>query len=265
MDMLYAALVEVMPSADLARTGADGWRGYQIRRYRDLAGGHFFCQIYTSEPQILLLEEFYNYGGFFYPWRLDHDLLEGDFFLKDAIGQKAHLVRFIRSAVDQALEWQNSKKRKEIVPAKLLMGKTYGTETHLELPDTLRQISKTYIAALQLQSSMLGHLQEQVETLAHDVGLRKPYLKFNQSGWDYRGLWMKLRTTEPDEVTPEGSFPFKWKIEFSNPSKLLFEGLETTHLLDLEKHYFFTLDKKNQEKTLRNFIRPIMTEIKAST
>ena len=263
MDMLYTALVEVMPSADLARTGAHGWRGYQIRKYRDLAGGHFFCQIYLDEPNILLLEEFYNYGGFFYPWRIDNDLLQGDFFKVDAVRQKALLVRFIKEAVDQALQWQNSEKRSEIVPAKVLKGSDYDTETHLDLPETLRSVSCLYIEALHQQTNLLNLLWKQVSTLAPEVGLHKPYLKYNQSGWDYRGLWMKLRTTEPDDIIPEGSFPYKWKLEYSDPTKLLFDGTETTYTLDLDKHYFFTLDPKNQTKTMQEFIKPILKEIKA--
>jgi hypothetical protein len=63
MSMLHVALLEVMPSAELARTGAHGWRGYVIRSYKDLAYGHYYCQLYSRQPSVMLIEEYYNYSG----------------------------------------------------------------------------------------------------------------------------------------------------------------------------------------------------------
>ena len=76
---------------------------------------------------------------------------------------------------------------------------------------------------------------------------------------------MKLRTDEPEEVTPEGSFPYHFKIDlYDHPELLRYQGEGEEKVLDLAENYFFGLDEENQEATLTEFIKPIMGKIKNS-
>lgn len=262
MDMLLVALIEVMPGADLARAGAYGWRGYVIRSYKNLASGHYFCQMHPSHPTVFQMEEYYNYGGFYYPWRVDFDLLHTDFFFCDVNRQKAILVDFYQAAVKEALEWQESEKRHSIVPTKLWAGQDYTTTTRLDYPKRLYTVSRDVVTALALQDKLLAQLIETIRAQAKLLNIPAPYIQYNTKGWNYCGFWMKLRTNEPEDVIPEGSFPYHFKIDlYKSPTLLRYISDEQELLLDLEKNYFFSLDDTNREKTLVDFVQPILRRI----
>lgn len=263
MNLLQTALVEVMPSAVLARTGAHGWRGFVIRSYQDLACGHYFCQINRSKPAVMILEEFYNYGGFHYPWKASFDLTTNDFFGASLGQQRSLLIEFYRAAVAQALEWQNSAERHAKVPEKIWNGKVYINSPRLAYPKVVYGVTNEYISALDQQDMLLASLIKNIEKLALQAGLRKPYFKYNQSGWNYRGLWMKLRLNEPDEVIPEGSFPYKLIFDlYDQPAWVRFLGNGQEIFLDLEEQNYFLLDEESQQKTVTDFITNIMPYLK---
>lgn len=263
MDMLYVSLMEVMPSVKLARTGAYGWRGYNIRRYKNLACGHYFCQIYPSLPTVLLMEEFVNYDGMYYPWRVDFDLIHINFFGSDVNVQKALIVGFYQEAVREALEWQVSAKRQSIVPQKIWGGKKYTSTTQTIYPKKIYQVSREYITALELQDKLFALLAKVVAEQVVAIGMPKPYIKYNIIGWNYRGFWMKLRTNEPENVIPEGSFPYHFKIDlYDNPTLLRYIGNGEEKILDLAESYYFNLDDENQQKTLSEFLKPIIMQMK---
>jgi hypothetical protein len=190
-------------------------------------------------------------------------LLNTNFFEKDAIGQKSILVNFYLESIAQALKWQNSPKRHAVVPEKIWGGIEYQNSARLEHPKSLYQVSSEYILALGQQDKLLAQLVNVVGELAPRAGLSKPYLKYNHSGWKYRGLWMKLRMDEPEEEIPEGSFPYKFMIDlYNNPSLLRFIGAGKELILDLEEQYYFSLDEVNQKKSLELFIWTILKQIK---
>lgn len=266
MDMLHVTLVDVMPSVELARAGGYPWRGYVIRNYqKQLAYGHYFCQIYLSEPTVILMEEFYNYSGMYYPWRVNLDLLSTPFFASNKDGQKAILVDFYQEALREALEWQVSAKRRSILPEKMLMDQEYITNAHFELPTLTHRVSNEYVAATKQQESIISLLRKIIEKELINAGLKKPYFKTNINGWNYRGVWMKPRLSEPEDVIPEGSFPFKFKIDlYDHPEYLRFESGGLNQVLDLESCYYFTLDESNQNRTLKEFLNPIIRHMMES-
>lgn len=264
MDLLYVALLEVMPSAELARVGAYGWRGYVVRSYKNLAPGHFFCQMNNQSPTTLLMEEFCNFGGrMFYPWRVDIDLLQTNFFERDVDGQKAIIVDFYQEAVRNALEWQESAKRRTIVPEKIWNGKKYVTTPNIDYPKAVYRVSREYISAIVQQDNLLSLLREVIENRARALGMPKPFLKYNTVGWKYRGFWMKLRTSEPEDIEPEGSFPYHFKIDlYNHPEILRYQHDGEEKNFDLAENYFFNLDDENQKATVSDFIKPIMEKLK---
>lgn len=72
-----------------------------------------------------------------------------------------------------------------------------------------------------------------------------------------------MRTNEPENVKPEGSFPYMWKAKyFEDPTQLWFEGPEKDTFLDFDNHFYFTLEEENKQKTLLDFVLPIMSKIK---
>ncbi len=264
MDMLHVALVEVMPSVELARSAGFGWRGYVIRNYLDqLAYGHYVCQLRTDQPTILLMKEFFINGDYFYPWLKPIDLFAKSFFDVNLEGQKSILVNFYTEALREALEWQVSSKRKSTVPEKMLMGQNYLNTAHFDYPKSINRVSNEYVTALGQQSAILSHVKKLVGEEITKAGFSTPYIIYNASGWKYRGIWIKLRTTEEEKEVPQGSFPFKFKIDlFRHPEHLRFESDELNKVLDLEERNYFDLDESNQEGTLREFLIPIIQHMK---
>ena len=269
MDMLLAALHDAMPSAELAKVGAHNWRGYVIRKYENLACGQYFCQMYPGAPTILVMEEFCNYGGrMFYPWRVDFDLLTRDFFARNADGQKALLAGFYKEAVKEALDWQNSSKRKSIVPKKIWDGRKYWDSTQLDYPKEITRVTPEYISALEQQENLFSKLKEviiaQAKELGKELGMEEPYLVFSTKSWKYRGLWMKLREVGSCSAVPEGPFPYHFKIDlYERPEVLRFQDRKKwkEKSLDLEKEFFFGLDKENQLSVLKEFVGPILKNL----
>jgi hypothetical protein len=48
--MLYQAMKSAMPTAQVSKTGAYVWRGYQINAFEGLAPNLYFCEIYPGNP-----------------------------------------------------------------------------------------------------------------------------------------------------------------------------------------------------------------------
>lgn len=284
MDLLQVALREVMPSVELAKTGAYSWRGFNIRKFENLASGHFFCQIYLGNPSVILMEEFINLGGsrMIYPWRAGIDLDDTDFFDKDVAGQKSILVNFYKDAVRQALEWQVSDKRRSIVPEKILKGREFEKSAHLDFPDEIHRVTHEYITSLEVQDDLFfsltgikknkendeeNEINEKnkirgiINDLFKEAGLKKPYIQYNISGWNYRGCWIKLRTNESINEIPEGSFPYMFKIYYDHPELLRFQDDYQEKILDLAEIHFFNLNDKDKYSTLYDYIKPIVRHI----
>jgi len=73
---------------------------------------------------------------------------------------------------------------------------------------------------------------------------------------------MKLRADEPEDVEPEGSFPYHFKIDlYDHEEYLRYQSEDEEKILDLAGTYFFNLDNENQRATLSDFIKPIMEQL----
>ena len=262
-NLLHMVMLDVMPAAELARNGAHGWRGFEIRSYKNLACGHYYCQFNSRKPSVLMMEEFYSYGGFHYPWRVDIDLLKTDFFERPLSGQRELLVNFYQDALDQALEWQTSPERLAKVPEKLWAGRHFQNKAHLAYPITAERVSADYMTALALQDRLLELLKEVIAQQTIALAMSRPYLQYNSSGWKYRGLWMKLYKNEADAGIPEGPFPLHFKLDlFDHPAVLRCTGTKKELHLDLAKLNYFDLDKASQESLLAEFVQPALVYLK---
>ena len=59
-EMLGQVLKEALPGVQLKRVSAYDWRGFQIVKYPGLKERQFFCQIYLSNPQLLIFQEYFE-------------------------------------------------------------------------------------------------------------------------------------------------------------------------------------------------------------
>ncbi len=120
-EMLREALETAMPDVKgvkLRREAAFSWRGYQIEEFPGLKDSQYYCQIELGNPNVLGFFEYYEMSH--QPFRADFDLSANGFFVLTTYeAQKQMLVDFIKQALAEALTWNASKKRQEIVPERL--------------------------------------------------------------------------------------------------------------------------------------------------
>jgi hypothetical protein len=117
-EMLRQALNEAMPGVKLERESAYHWRGYQIIKYPGLTDSQYYCQVYMGTTNSLKFFEYYEMSH--KPFQAEIDLLAHGFFELETYAEQLQLlVRFIRQAVSEAVAWNESEKRKEIVPERL--------------------------------------------------------------------------------------------------------------------------------------------------
>ena len=117
-NMLEEALREAMPGMELERESAYAWRGYQIENYPGLKDSQYYCQIYLSSPNILAFFEYYEMSH--HPFQAEVDLAAlGFFILSTYEDQKKSLVEFIKQASTEAIAWNASQRRQQVVPERL--------------------------------------------------------------------------------------------------------------------------------------------------
>jgi hypothetical protein len=115
--MLDESLKEVLPGVKLRCESAFAWRGYQILKYPGLKDSQYYCQIYFNTPNVLTFFEYYEMSH--KPFRVDFDLITHGFFSLSYEAQKEMLIDFIRDASNEAMKWNESRKRQNIVPDRL--------------------------------------------------------------------------------------------------------------------------------------------------
>jgi hypothetical protein len=111
--ILEESLKEALPGVKLSKESAFAWRGYQIEKYPGLKDSQYYCQIYLGTPEILAFFEYYDMSH--YPFQVEFNLLTNGFFNISDTSQKELLVGFIKMATNEAINWNQSQKRQEIV------------------------------------------------------------------------------------------------------------------------------------------------------
>lgn len=117
-EMLREALIQAMPGVELRKESAHAWRGYQIEKYPGLKKSQYYCQIYLDKPNIVAFHEYYEMQP--HPLQMDFDLLSHGFFAMEYEEQKQMLLEFIRTAHQEAIAWNGSEKRRQIVPERFI-------------------------------------------------------------------------------------------------------------------------------------------------
>lgn len=115
--ILEESLRLVLPGVKLRCESAFSWRGYQIQKYPGLKDSQYYCQIYFNTPHILTFFEYFEMSH--KPFRVDFDLVAHGFFTLQYEAQKEMLIDFIRESSNEAIRWNESQKRQEIVPDRL--------------------------------------------------------------------------------------------------------------------------------------------------
>lgn len=115
--MLEESLMDVLPGVELRCESAFSWRGYQIQKYPGLKDSQYYCQIDLGIPHVLTFFEYYEMSH--QPFRVELDLITNGFFTLPYEKQKEMLVDFIKKTSSEAMKWNESQKRQEIVPDRL--------------------------------------------------------------------------------------------------------------------------------------------------
>jgi hypothetical protein len=115
--MLEESLKEVLPDVELRCESAFSWRGYQIQKYSRLKDSQYYCQIDFGMPNVLTFFEYYEMSH--QPFRVELDLIKTGYFTLPYEAQKEMLIDFIRKSSNEAIKWNESRKRQEIVPERL--------------------------------------------------------------------------------------------------------------------------------------------------
>jgi hypothetical protein len=255
-EMLYDTTLMACRGIVLSNSASYGWRSFRIDHYKGLALCQFFLYVHTHNPHSLLLLEEYNDGHYHYPWQAHpiFDLKLNGFYQMTKIQQKNVLVDFISQAMTQALEWQSSDQRREILPARFL----HGHETSSNIlpmraiydkipPET----SLSTILQDQLFEALSQIIRSEVQArLGRQLALEPNANWFN---WDFRGLRMKI--LEEDGSKPDGPFPFAWRIYYRQPAVIRFESERGECIMEMDNGGFYTLNAEHQSEWLLYFVR----------
>jgi hypothetical protein len=268
--MVHHALIECMPGVELSGSGAWVWRGYRIDSYKNLAKGLFYCQIYTSDPNTLMLKESYyqpDYkpldqldetykikdGRYYHPFWSTLNLYRSRFFLLRTSEQYEIIRNFVGYAANQALTWQNSeaRSRPEITSQDYLEGNNKIQLNTLHAPSSFDHVTRDYLNFLPLQKKIFSQL---VEKLNIYIDNDEKWLKPNGAwrNWDFRSYRMK--------IVPGDHANFLWEIYYHQPEKLVansYDGSDRTEIgyFDIADTKYFDKDPEEQSQMLDNFLQ----------
>ena len=116
MQRLSDALKEALnlKDADLREVTSFSWQGYQIKKYPGLKDRQYYCELYQESPNILTFYEYYEMSP--HPFQVEIDLMAQGFYYLPHEQQQQMLVDFIKEACEEAVKWNSSSKRREILP-----------------------------------------------------------------------------------------------------------------------------------------------------
>lgn len=272
--MLYQAMKVAMPKAVLCTNGAYVWRGFQIKKFEDLAENQYYCQIYPSEnnlTSVLIFKESYidpsikSIDGYeeklglyphpyCYPFRVSLDLYRTRFFLMDVDDQYLMLENFVRYAVQQALIWQRSDIRTKITSEEFLNGAPRRSFGKYKPAGEMKHVGIEFMEAWRIQHKMFESLQQALTIfMAKKPEEEKDWIRKNASPYhfNFRGCFMKSEKLLPDE------FDIRWIVNFIEPEflKCITSKKEFIDQYNLVKHNYFDLPEDQQRKELTGFIK----------
>jgi hypothetical protein len=225
--MLYDAMRNAIPKAQLSKSGAYVWRAYRIDSYRFLAKNQYYCEIYHHNPQVLKFQESFQYKGTYrYFIMKQSNLKEEGFFHLSRDEQLEFLEKFVVDGEDKAIRWQISTKRKEEVPKEFQNG-TDSLRNEFKESYSISRIPEEFLEFLPLQDKFFSFLVKAITkaskvVLAKEVSLLPNASWFN---WDFRGYRMKFITSSGD--VPEGPSDYTWRIYYKEPNRLQCEYNKT--------------------------------------
>ncbi len=255
--MLYAAMRESMPEAQISQTGAYVWQGYQIDQYKELAYGQYYCQIYPGDAKTLVFKEGYQdashkasdfekqhrimQGRYYYPFYEGLNLIRTRFFDYNTTEQFFVLRSFVSGAAERALIWQNSEAREKVTGSKFLKGKLH-REKFVHVPSVYEQVGREFLQAWEFQKSLISKL-ENVLKLFPDIEDLEP----NSSVYHFgvRGLRLKFNSAKLSS---------RWSIYFNDFERLKYEIPKVRkNSYNLIENGFFDLSSDEQTRHLTDF------------
>jgi len=274
-NMVHHALLECLPEVKLSGSGAWVWRGYRIDSYKNLANGLFYCQIYTGDPNTLMLKESYyqpDYkpldqldetykikdGRYYHPFWSTLNLYRSRFFLLTTSEQYGIIRNFVEYASKQALVWQNSqaRNRPEITSGDYLSGNNKIQSNILSAPTDYDHVYQEYLKFLPMQKGLFSKL---VEKLNIYVDNEEKWIKPNGAwrNWNFRSYRLK--------IFPGDNANFLWEIHYHQPEKLRaysYDGSDRTEIgyFDISDTKYFDKSSEEQSQMLDNFINYTIEE-----
>lgn len=283
--MLYKAMREALPEAQLSKSGAYVWRGYQVNQYKELAPNQYYCEVYPGDPlqfevdngciaafncrELVFQESYQEYahrpidefehklgiktGNYHYPFRISLDLYRSRFFLFDLAEQYEILINFIAYAANQALVWQRSDLRTRLTNEKFLHGQA--TEVSMAPTSEFDRVPIDFLSVWQQQNTLFdlveSLLQENVPSI---LGKNVEWIRRNRnrSNFDFRGLRLKLKDDGND-----GASDYLWAIYYEQPEVLgcyTMEDKKVINTYNLISNTFFDLNEEQQKQSLVDFI-----------
>jgi hypothetical protein len=255
--MLYLAMSESMPGAQISQSGGFVWRGYQIDYYKELAYGQYGCEIYPDNQRYLLFQEGYlddkrkstefeeRYeimkGRYYYPFRDELDLVRIRFFDLDKNEQLEIIKSFVAGAVEKALIWQNSKARKKVTQEKFQQGKK-PRKIPVRVSSNYEWVGVEFLAAWEYQEELFKKLTEILEAFPDRQWVRPNANIYN---FGFRGLRLKFNSSP---VTS------RWSIYFNDADRLKFhvpKGRRNSY--NLVERGYFDLSADEQINQLSDF------------
>jgi len=257
--MLYDAMLKSMPEAIFSSSGAYIWRGYRIDKYKDLAFGQYYCQVYPLDTKNLLFQEGYldasrkstefewqhglQQGRYYYPFTEKLDLIHTRFFDLSKDEQFITLKRFISNAAEQAILWQKSEARKEVTGKKYQKGKM-PRFVPVDIDLNYDHVGIEYLQAWEYQTELLKKLQTILEQFKGREWVRPNASIYN---FGFRGMRLKFKSN---------SFTSRWSVYFNDFERLRFRipnGKQNSY--NLVEHGYFDLSADEQTKQLTNFAK----------
>lgn len=255
--MLYTAMRESMPGAQISASGAYVWRGYRIDSFQELAFGQYYCLTYPNNPQTLLFQEGYldpshraneferqheiKQGSYYYPFSEALDLIHTRFFDLNRDEQFASLQNFVARGAEQALIWQQSEARERVTGTRFQQG-SMPRHVPVRVAPIFERVDGDFLQAWECQTVLLMKLQGILESFTGAIWVR-PNASIHNFG--FRGLRLKLNGAEATS---------RWSIYFDDFERLRFKipkGRRNSY--NLVENGYFDLSSDEQTNQLTDF------------
>ncbi len=267
--MLYSAMREAIPDAQISQSGAYVWQGFLIDSYKELAYSQFSCQIYPGIYRFLIFQESYlddkrkatdfeiqhgiMQGRYYYPFSYRTDLIWTRFFDFNKGEQFSFLKNFVASAAEMALLWQKSEARAKVTRMEFLQGEA---DKHISVPVTVRnryeKVGGEFLQAWEFQRSLFDRLDPILRQII-DKENDDEWVRPNASVYHFGQRGLRLKSKMFDQTS-------RWSLFFDEPEKLKFHrpkgrDWERNNSYHLVEHNYFDLSPDEQTKQLKDFVQ----------